>query len=112
MIINDPKTPWEDDDPSLDIEMTNEQDNADPEVESHLEEARINRERNCQLINDTLQSFEQKSAGQDKAINIGDLLGKLQSVKAEAEEVDAAAEKKAAFKAKMKAHYKNTFNAA
>jgi hypothetical protein len=24
MIINDPKTPWEDDDPSLDIEMTNE----------------------------------------------------------------------------------------
>jgi hypothetical protein len=33
-------------------------------------------------------------------------------VKAEADEVDAAAEKKAAFKAKMKAHYKNTFNAA
>jgi len=26
--------------------------------------------------------------------------------------VDAEAEKKAAFKAKMKAHYKNTFNAA
>ena len=82
MIINDPKTPWEDDEPSLDIEMTNEQDDADPEVESHLEEARINRERNCQLINDTLQTFEQKHAGQDKVINIGDLLGKLQSVKA------------------------------
>jgi len=44
--IDEPKTPWEDEDPSIDIEMTNEQDEIDPEVETHLEEARINKDKN------------------------------------------------------------------
>jgi len=46
MVIDDPKTPWEDDEPSADIEMTNEQDDLDPMIEKHLEEARVNREKN------------------------------------------------------------------
>ena len=46
MKIDDPKTPWEDEDPSVDIEMTNEQEEIDPEVEEHLQEARVNKERN------------------------------------------------------------------
>lgn len=84
MVIDDPKTPWEDDDPSVDIEMTNEQEESDPMIEGHLEEARVNREKNCQLINDTLKNIEQKNQG-DKAINIGDLLGKLNSAKDQAD---------------------------
>ena len=58
MKIDDPKTPWEDEDPSVDIEMTNEQEEIDPEVEEHLQEARINKERNVQLLHDTLKQFE------------------------------------------------------
>jgi hypothetical protein len=46
--------------------MTNEQEEVDPEIETHLEEARLNKEKN---------------AHRDQAINIGDLLSKLNTVK-------------------------------
>lgn len=50
MKIDDPKTPWEDqddEDQSVDIEMTNEHEVNDPLIEGHLEEARVNRDKNC-----------------------------------------------------------------
>ena len=64
-IIDEPKTPWEDSDPSLDVEITNEQEEVDIEVEQHLEEARKNKEKNAHLID------------KDQAINIGHLMSKL-----------------------------------
>lgn len=97
--IDEPKTPWEDEDPSIDIEMTNEQDEIDPEVETHLEEARINKDKNVQIMHDTLKMFQQKSDDpeKDKNINIGELLGKLNAAKNETEEADAADASKLTF---------------
>lgn len=90
MVIDDPKTPWEDDEQSADIEMTNEQDDLDPYIENHLEEARMNREKNVQVMHDTLKQFEKENSGQNKSINIGDLLGKLNTAKEEVDKEDAA----------------------
>ncbi len=52
----EPKTPYHDEDPdgSVDHEMTNEQEEIDVEVEGHLEEARINREKNAHMIDAAL----------------------------------------------------------
>lgn len=59
MKIDDPKTPWEDDeDQSADIEMTNEMEESDPIIDGHLEEARVNREKNCMLMANMLQKLE------------------------------------------------------
>ena len=55
--IDEPKTPFADDEPEEleDHEMTNEQEEIDVEVEHHLEEARINREKNAHLIEAAMQ---------------------------------------------------------
>jgi hypothetical protein len=89
MKIDDPKTPWEDydeeHDASADVEMSHEQEEYDPVVEGNLEMARLNREKN--MMNQALKQFsaESKEAGKDKggAINIGQLLGKLNQAKDE-----------------------------
>lgn len=57
--IDEPKTPYADEDPDqlADHEMTNEQEDIDEEVEHHLEEARINREKNAHLMEAALQQL-------------------------------------------------------
>jgi hypothetical protein len=54
-------------------------DEFDPIVEGHLEEARVNREKNMIKLNQALHQYE--SSSKDKAINIGELLGKLNEAK-------------------------------
>lgn len=89
MKIDDPKTPWEhydeEHDASADVEMSHEQqEEYDPVVEGNLEMARLNREKN--MMSQALKQFtETKEAGKDKgkAINIGQLLGKLNQAKDE-----------------------------
>ncbi len=55
--IDEPKTPYNDEEPEelADHEMTNEQEEVDVIVESHLEEARINREKNAHLMEAALK---------------------------------------------------------
>lgn len=91
--IDEPKTPYNDDEPEelADHEMTNEQEENDVEVEHHLEEARINREKNANLIEAALQQVSSQNDSNKSAsgsVNIGDLLGKLQETKDKSEAVD------------------------
>jgi|LauGreDrversion4_2_1035121.scaffolds.fasta_scaffold427832_1 hypothetical protein len=55
--IDEPKTPYNDEEPEelADHEMTNEQEDVDVVVESHLEEARVNREKNAHLMEAALK---------------------------------------------------------
>lgn len=55
--IDEPKTPYNDEEPEelADHEMTNEQEDIDVIVEQHLEEARKNREKNAQLMEAALK---------------------------------------------------------
>ena len=85
--IEEPKTPYHDEDPdgSIDHEMTNEQDEIDVEVEGHLEEARINREKNAHMIDAALTQLGQDNKSKSGQVNISELLGKLQETKDKSE---------------------------
>ena len=72
--------------------MTNEQEEVDVIVETHLEEARINREKNANLMEAALKSLSQGN-NPGKSVNIGDLIGKLQETKDKAEAGDKSKHK-------------------
>ena len=81
MQINDPKTPFEDEDPyeAVENDVDNTHENEDPVVEAHLNEAKVNRDLNADIISKQAKQMGQQNPG--GAINIGDLLGKLNTVK-------------------------------
>jgi hypothetical protein len=77
--IDEPKTPYHDEDPdgSVDHEMTNVQEEIDVEVEGHLEEARINRDKNAHMIDAALTQLGSNHKSNSGQVNISELLGKL-----------------------------------
>ena len=49
MKIDDPKTPFEDEDPYAAVDSESKPEDNDPIVEAHLQEASLNRDKNAQL---------------------------------------------------------------
>ena len=94
MKIDDPKTPFEDEDPyeAVANDEENKPEDNDPIVEAHLREAQDNSVKNAQLLTESLKKYPSNNQG---TINIGDLLGKLGQAKEEQDEEERREEEEA-----------------
>ena len=106
MKIDDPKTPFEDEDPyeAVANDEENKPEDNDPIVEAHLREAQDNSVKNAQLLTESLKKYPSTQG----AINIGDLLGKLGQAKEEQDEEERREEEEAERKWKVREFCRET----